>query len=98
MAPPGKPFRKGASGNPGGRPKQDAELKAYFRSMSWRAARILMDIAENGTQERARVMAVSKILEYGIGKPVQPIEGISEGGGIVVHVLKLTDPDEGKSE
>jgi hypothetical protein len=90
----GRPFPKGTSGNPGGRKATDKDLKEYFRRMSWTAARILLDIAETGTQERARVMAASKILEYGIGKPVQPVKGEGDDGAIVVRVMTLTDPSE----
>ncbi len=42
-------------------------------------------------------MAANSLLDRGLGKPLQRIAGEVEGGGIVVHVLKLTDPSEGTS-
>lgn len=90
-------WKKGQSGNPSGRPRTDKELQALIRSYCPMAIQTLFEIATKGTQERARVMAANSLLDRGLGKPLQRIAGEVEGGGIVVHVLKLTDPSEGTS-
>lgn len=91
-------WRPGQSGNPGGRKRTDPELQDLLKSYSAMAIKTLADIARAGTNERARVMAANSLLDRGLGKPIQRIAGEKDGGGIVVHVLTLTDPDEGKPE
>jgi len=90
-------FGAGNRANPGGRPRTDPELQALLKSYSAMAIQTLAEIARKGTNERARVMAANSLLDRGLGKPLQRIAGEVEGGGIVVHVLKLTDPSEGTS-
>lgn len=91
-------FVKGRSGNPGGRPRTDPELQDLLKSYSAMAIETLADIARAGTNERARVMAANSLLDRGLGKPLQRIAGATGEGPVVVHVLTLTDPDEGKPE
>jgi hypothetical protein len=90
-------FGAGNRANPGGRPRTDPELQALLKSYSAMAIQTLAEIARKGTNERARVMAANSLLDRGLGKPLQRIAGEVEGGGIVVQVLKLTDPSEGTS-
>jgi len=47
MPGPGRPFQKGISGNPGGRPKTLAEVQELARHYGARAIEVLVDIAEN---------------------------------------------------
>lgn len=88
-------WKPGQSGNPGGRKRTDQDLQALIRSYCPMAIQTLAEIARNGTNERARVMAATALLDRGYGKPIQRVEGAAEGGGIIVQVLKLTDPSEG---
>lgn len=76
----GRPFPKGVSGNPSGRPKGVAELLARFRANATpedmdALYRGLMDIAANTEEDpKARVVATRELLDRLVGKPVQSLE------------------------
>ena len=70
---PGRPFEKGRSGNPGGRPKVEGEIRELARQHTITALRILIEIAERGENESARVTAANAILDRGWGKPAVPV-------------------------
>lgn len=83
-------FRKGVSGNPGGR-KPDAELadvKAKAREHAGDALAALVKIATKGKSESARVSAAEAILNRGYGKPAQAVTG--EGGEGPVRIVVET--------
>jgi hypothetical protein len=63
-------FQKGKSGNPGGRPKEVAEVKALARTHTTTAINTLVSIAasKNAT-DAARVSACIALLDRGWGKP-----------------------------
>ena len=71
--PRGRPFRKGVSGNPGGRPKVVAEVRDLARAHTGTALATLVDICRNGESESARVAAACALLDRGWGKPAVPI-------------------------
>ena len=62
-------FEKGRSGNPGGRPKADGDIRELARRHSEAALQTLVEIAANGESESARVAAANAILDRGWGKP-----------------------------
>ena len=65
-----KPFKKGQSGNPGGRPKEVAEVKALARAHTTTAIETLVKIAESDkATDAARVSACTALLDRGWGKP-----------------------------
>lgn len=75
LAPRGKPFQPGQSGNRGGRPKKTEEertLEAMCRDKTQQALAVLVKIMESGEQERNRITAAMAIIERGHGKAVQP--------------------------
>src|SRR5688500_1403071 len=65
----------GTSPNPGGRPKVVGDIRDLARQYSEAAVETLVDIAENGKQESARVAAASALLDRGWGRPTQPLAG-----------------------
>src|SRR5260221_6360467 len=65
-------FKPGVSGNPTGRPKENAEVKALARQWTEEAIRTLADVMRDTTAPpSARVMASSTILDRGWGKAPQ---------------------------
>jgi hypothetical protein len=72
----GKPFAKGQSGNPSGRPKEIGHVRdlarAYTRESIETLAKIMQDDA---APHASRVAASSSLLDRAWGKPTQPVSG-----------------------
>ena len=67
-----KPFKKGQSGNPGGRPKEVAEVKALARAHTITAINTLVKIAKSDkATDAARVSASVALLDRGLGQARQ---------------------------
>ena len=68
-------FRKGASGNPGGRPKLDPRVRDLARQHTEDALAALVTVMENPKTPPATVIrAAEAILDRGWGKPLQQDE------------------------
>lgn len=65
---PGRPFQKGQSGNPSGRPKANPEVKEILRVASPDAARKLVDLL-GSRAEKIALAAATEILDRTMGKP-----------------------------
>ena len=68
-------FKKGLSGNPGGRPKVLSEVQELARSYTAENIEGLMEIARNAkSPAQARVAARVAVLDRAWGKPGQSID------------------------
>ena len=68
----GKPFTKGVSGNPSGRPKGNPAVRELLRANSVEAAKVLISLL-NSEKEQTRLMAAQEILNRTEGKPMQAV-------------------------
>lgn len=79
------PFQKGQSGNPGGRPKEDDEIKRLAREHGPAAISRLVEWMASDNA-KASVSAANVLLDRGYGKPPQAITG--EDGTPLAVVIK----------
>jgi hypothetical protein len=90
----GKPFHKGQSGNPGGRPKVVAEVKELAREHTAEAIQTLVSIMRSPkSPPAARVSAANALLDRGYGKPPQHITG-DEGVSFVARLPEVAKSAE----
>lgn len=74
-------FKKGQSGNPGGRPKEDPELKELCKLRAHEAVATLVEVMKSKkSPAAARVTAACAILDRGYGKPMQTTELTGKDG------------------
>ncbi len=67
-------WKPGQSGNPGGRPKEVAEVKALACKHTQEALETLAKLMKSGTPDRTRVAAAEAILDRAWGRPTQAID------------------------
>jgi len=92
-------FEKGRSGNPGGRPKGDGEIRELARQHTVLALRTLSEIADHGENESARVAAANALLDRGWGKPAVPVAAAELPEVITIDFgTKLQPPNGGDGE
>ena len=93
--PVGRRFKKGQSGNPGGRPKAIAEVRDLARAQTEKAIEGLASIADDTkAPPAARVAAYNSLLDRGWGRPAQTISGDSENPHkLIVEIIDPTKPE-----
>lgn len=95
---PGRPFPKGVSGNPGGRPKVVAEVMAELEKGSPEAAARLVELIgnENG---KVAIMAATAVLDRVIGKPKESMHVEGDLSPAVMALVELAQrKKKGESE
>ena len=88
----GRPFVKGQSGNPKGRPKEYDDLKAMAREHTVEAIQRLAHWMR-GNDPRASVAAANVLLDRGWGKAAQPVEHSGEIQQSYVVRMPLREQD-----
>lgn len=86
--PRGRPFKKGQSGNPGGRPADYGHFRELCRSKSPQAVAALEAALANG--DSASVAAARVLLEYGWGKPSAAPEDLEAVKAGAVQLSQLS--------
>jgi hypothetical protein len=71
------PFQPGQSGNPGGRPKENAEVKRLAREQGVASIQKLIALRDS-QDERISLAACQALLDRAFGKPAQAIIGGEE--------------------
>jgi hypothetical protein len=71
-------FKPGQSGNPNGRPKQDAEFRAIAQAYGVPGLHKLAELGgltdkPPAVSETARILAINSLLDRGHGKPTLPL-------------------------
>ena len=82
-------FEPGTSGNPGGRPKDEARVAELARSYTSEAIETLAHLMRHGRDERVRGTAAQALLDRGWGKP--KVKVVSEAGGGYLQALQAAN-------
>lgn len=89
----GKPFPKGVSANPTGRPKQTSEelnLIAACKEKTPQALNTIIDIMENGQSEKTRLSSAQYIIDRAYGKAIQTTEVTGKNGGNILQSITVS--------
>ena len=89
------PFQPGQSGNPSGRPKENAEVKALARQYTQQAIDTLGTIMLNPDAKGSeRVAAAQALLDRAYGKPAQAIVGDATADPVQITQImrRIVDP------
>lgn len=80
------PFAKGKSGNPGGRPRENNEIKELARAKSVDAFKRIVKMTKD-TDPKIALPACKEVLDRAYGKPTQALTG--EDGGPLKQILEI---------
>jgi hypothetical protein len=84
------PFEKGKSGNPGGRPKEEPEVKKLAKSFTAEAIKRLAYWMRSDNP-KASPAAATTLLNRAWGTPTQAVELTGKDGGPIETVTNETD-------
>jgi len=79
-------FKRGFSGNPGGRPKDECKVVELARSYTVEAVETLVDLMRHSRDDRVRGTASQALLDRGWGKA--KVEVATSGGETYIEALQ----------
>ena len=82
-------FKKGQSGNPGGKPKAIASLIELTRKLTPKCIRVLEECLDSD-DERVRVAAANSLIDRAWGKPAQAVAVTGADGAPFAVVIDLS--------
>jgi hypothetical protein len=85
------PFKPGVSGNPGGRPKEDPNLRASCRKLTQQVLDRFEYLLQNAKREDTIIRVGMAILSYGYDLPMQ---GVKHTGNVGLSVLTPEEKEE----
>lgn len=71
-------WKKGESGNPGGRATGEQYIRDLARKYTDRAVAVLVDIMENSKADATRSTAAQYLIDRGWGRPAQTLVGTDD--------------------
>lgn len=84
-------FQRGQSGNPGGRPKETADVRALARKHLADSINGLAAIARDKKQPgTTRVAAYNSLLDRAVGRPAQAVAGPDGEGPVAIEIRWMT--------
>jgi hypothetical protein len=89
----GRPWPKGVSGNPRGRPAFFGPVQELARQETEAALQTLVQIMHQGKPDAARVAAAQAVLDRGWGRPVQALEHSGPEGSALLPADLTVLPD-----
>jgi hypothetical protein len=85
-------FKKGQSGNPGGRPKMPPDMKAAIQEKTPELLKSLFALARQKADPRVQAVAIKELLDRGWGRAAQTINAKIEGADMgLAHLEALRE-------
>ena len=94
-----KPFQRGSSGNPGGRPKTNPIVKALALKNSKRAMERIIELIED-EDARVALMAAKEVLDRAYGKVRPSDDDDGDKKSVTINIVRYGDrsPQQLESE
>lgn len=84
------PFKKGQSGNPGGRKAVPKEITIAAQMLCPEAVKTIGDLMRSSDDNNIRLKAANSLLDRGYGRPPQSVQ-LEGGDSPIEHLFKWAD-------